>query len=85
MVRHHIRARELPFAPWTNSHNLLLMHLVNVTSEIILVYEFRTLVPGAFYFGAFYFDLCLANLRNRTKLLGSGLTHGIGRAIDIEQ
>lgn len=65
------------------------MHLLNVTTEAVLADEFPTVVLGAFYFGASYFDLCSASLHNRTKLLGSGLgsglIHGIGRAIDIER
>jgi len=52
-----IRTLELPSAACTNNLNLPLMHLCDVTREVILVNKCRAPVPGAFYF-----ILYLANL-----------------------
>lgn len=69
MLLHQIRALEPLSAAWTNSLNLPLVHLVNVTSEVILFDECQTPVPSAFYS-----VLCLASLHNGNRQLcvGSG-------------
>jgi hypothetical protein len=59
MLIHLIRTLELPSAAYTNSLDLPLVHLCDVTSEIIFVDECRAPVPGAFYF-----VLYLASLRD---------------------
>lgn len=50
MLIHLIWALELLSTACTDSLNLPLMHLFDVTTDIILLDECRAPVPGAFYF-----------------------------------
>lgn len=69
MLPHQIWALEPLSATRTNSPNLPLVHLVDVTSEVVFVEVRRTPVPSAFYFA-----LGLARLHNgnRQFCVGSG-------------
>lgn len=64
-----IRALELSSAACTNSLDLPLVHLFDVTSEVILVDECRTPVPGAFYFVLYFVSLHNGDMR---LFVGSG-------------
>ncbi|KAG1816568.1 hypothetical protein EV424DRAFT_1063930 [Suillus variegatus] len=71
MLIHLVWALEFFSAVCTNSLNLPLMHLPDVTSEVILVDDCRAPVPGTFYF-----VLCLASLHNGDKQLHVGSESG---------
>lgn len=67
MLPHQNWALKPLSATWTNSPNLPLVHLINVTSEVVLVEVCRTPVPSAFYF-----FLGLARLHNGNRQLCVG-------------
>jgi len=53
-----IRTLELLSAACTNNLDLPLMHLFDVTIEVIFVNKCRAPVPGAFYFILYLANLC---------------------------